>query len=60
MYKFNAVHMFILPNKLIDVSILHPRGNHREPLITDRNSDQWQDIWMSEVFPGDTLSAESL
>jgi len=36
-YKLNAVHMSILLDELVDVSLVHPRGNHREPVFTDRH-----------------------
>jgi hypothetical protein len=59
-HKLNAVHMIVLLDELVDVPMFHPFGDHRKPAFAYRHSKQRQDIWMSEVFPGDSLSAESL
>jgi hypothetical protein len=59
-HKLNAVHMFVLLDKLVDVPILHPFGDHRKLTFAYRHSKQRQDIWVPEVFPGDSLSTESL
>jgi hypothetical protein len=59
-YKLGAVRMFVLPHEFDDVSIFHPFRNHRKPVFTYCHAEQWQDVWMPEVFPGDPLSAESL
>jgi hypothetical protein len=59
-HKLNAVHMIVLLDELVDVPVFHPFGDHREPTFTYRHSKQREDIWMSEVFPSDSLSAESL
>ena len=59
-YKLNAVHMPIPLNELVDVSVLHPLGNHCESMFTNCHPKQWQDIRMPEVFPGDSLSAKPL
>jgi hypothetical protein len=40
--------------------MFHPFGDHRESAFAYRHPKQWEDIWMPEVFPGDSLSAESL
>jgi len=39
-YELNAVHVSIPLNKLIDIPIFHPCGNHRKPLLTDRHSNE--------------------
>jgi len=39
-YELNAVHVSIPLNKLTDIPIFHPRGNHREPLLTDSHSNE--------------------
>ena len=59
-HKHSAADVLILPNELINVSILHPLGNHRQPVFTHCCSDEWQDVWMPEVLPGNCFSAESL
>jgi hypothetical protein len=59
-HKLNMVHIFVLLDELIDVPMFHPFGDHRKPTFAYRHSKQWQDIWMPEVFPGNSLSAESL
>ena len=40
-HKLGTVHMFVLPNELDDISILHPLGNHRKPVFTYCHSKQW-------------------
>ena len=40
--------------------MFHPLGDKRKPAFTYRHPKQWQDIWMPEVPPGDSLSAEVL
>ena len=59
-YKLSTVHVFVLLDKLIDVPMFHPLGDHRKPALAYRHSKQWQDIGVTEVFPGDPLPAESL
>ena len=59
-HKLNAVRIFILLDELIYVPVFHPFGDHRKPAVAYRDSKQREDIWMSEVFPGDCFSAESL
>ena len=29
-HKLSAVHMLVLPNKLVDVPMFHPLGDHRK------------------------------
>ena len=60
MYQLSAVHVPIPLDKLIDISVLHPLRNHREPVFAHRHPKQRQDIRMPEVLPGNSLSAESL
>jgi hypothetical protein len=60
MYKLTAVHMFILLNELIDAPMFHPLRDHYKPAFTYCHSKQWQHIWMSEVLPSNSLSAEAL
>jgi hypothetical protein len=59
-HQLSAVHIFVLLDELIDVPMFHPFGDHREPTFAYRHSKQRKDIRMPEVFPGDSLSAESL
>ena len=59
-YKLNAVHMIVLLDEVVDVPMFHPLGDHREPAFAYRHSKQRKNIWMPEVFPGDSLSAKSL
>jgi hypothetical protein len=59
-HQLSAVHIFLLLDKLVDVPVFHPFGDHRKPAFAYRHSKQREDIWMSEVFPGDCFSAESL
>ena len=59
-YKHRAVGVLILFNKLVDISIIHPFGNHCKPVFAYCHPKQRQDVRMPEVLPGDTLSAESL
>ena len=59
-HKLSAVHIFVLPDKFVDVPMFHPLGDHRKPAVAYRHSNQWQDISMPEVPPGNSLSAEAL
>jgi hypothetical protein len=59
-HQLSAVRIFFLLDKLVDVPMFHPFGDHRKPLFAYRHSKQREDIWMPEVFPGDSFSAESL
>ena len=59
-YQLSAIHVSIPLDESIDVSVLHPFRNHREPVFTHRHPKQRQYIRMTEVLPGDSLSAESL
>ena len=59
-YKYSSVDFLVIFDELIDISILHPLGNHRQPVLTYCHSKQRQDVWMPEVLPGNSFSAESL
>jgi len=59
-YELAAVHVLILLNELVDVSVFHPLGYQSKSVFVQRNSEQGQDIWMSEMFPSNPLSAEPL
>ena len=59
-YKLNAVRMWMLLDKLVDGSMVHPLGNHCKLVFTDRHPKKWQDIGVPEVLPGDCLSVGSL
>lgn len=50
----------ILPDELVDVSIIHPLRNHRKFVLADSHPKQRQDVGMPEMLPGNHLSAESL
>ena len=39
-HKPSAVHMFVLLDKLVDVPVFHPLGDHRKPAVTYRHSKQ--------------------
>jgi hypothetical protein len=36
-HKSSAVCIIIFPNELVDVSIVHPLGNHRKSVFADRH-----------------------
>ena len=59
-YKLSAVHLPIPPREFVDVPVFHPLGYHRKPVLTHRHPEEWQDIRMPEVLPGNAFSAESL
>jgi len=59
-YKLNAVNVPIPLDELVDVPIIHPLGNQSELIFAHCHSEEWQDVGMPEVFPGDTFSTESL
>jgi hypothetical protein len=59
-HKLGGVHVFVLPNKIDDVPVFHPFGNHREPIFTYRHSKQRQDVRVPEVLPGDPFPTEAL
>ena len=59
-HKLNAVRMIVLFDEVVDVPVFHPFGDQCKPTSTYCYSKQREDIWMSEVFPSDSLSAESL
>jgi len=59
-YKFTAVNAVIPLGELIDISIFHPLGDKSKPVFIHCHSKEWQDVGMLEVFPGNTLSTESL
>ena len=59
-YQLSAIHVSIPLDELIDVSVLHPLRNHREPVFAHRHPKQRQDIRMPKVLPGNSLSAEPL
>jgi len=39
-YKFNAIHVLVFLNELVDVSIFHPIGNHTKPVFGQYHSKQ--------------------
>ena len=47
-------------DKLVDVSVGHPFGYHRNVATTHYHSQQWEDIRMVEAFPHYNLFAEPL
>ena len=59
-YKRSPVCVRIHPNELVDVSMVHPLGNHRKDVLVERHSEQRQNVWMSKMLPGHHLSAKSL
>jgi hypothetical protein len=40
-HKLDAVHIFVLLDKLVDVPMFHPLGDHRKPAVAYRHSEQW-------------------
>ena len=52
--------MLVPRDKLHDVPIVHPLGDHRKPVFAYRHSKQWQDVRMPEMFPRDALPAKAL
>ena len=59
-YELSAVGVPIPLDELVDIPILHPLRNQSESVFTHRHPKEWQDVGMPEVFPSNTLSAESL
>ena len=59
-YKRNSVCVGIFPNELVDVSIVHPLGNHRKLVFAKHHPEQWRDVWMPKVFPGHHFFAKTL
>ena len=59
-YKRSPVCIGIHPNELVDISMVHPLGNNRKVALTERQSEQRQNVWMPKVLPGHHLSAKSL
>jgi hypothetical protein len=41
MHKLSPVHMIVLLDKLVDVPMFHPLGDHGKPVVTYRHSKQW-------------------
>ena len=39
-YKHSTVYMWVILNEFIDVSILHPLGNHCKPIFTHCHPEQ--------------------
>lgn len=39
-HKGDAVCIGVFPNELADVSIVHPLGNHRKPVLADCHSKE--------------------
>ena len=59
-HKHRAVGKSVFLNELVDVSIIRPLRNHRKPMFAYRDPKQREDIWMPEMFPSNSLSAEPL
>ena len=59
-YELGTIYMPIPLDKVVDIPILHPLRNHRKPVLIQCHAKQWQDVGMPEVFPGNSLSTESL
>jgi len=59
-HELNAVDVAIPLDEVIDVPILHPLRNQGELVFAHRHSKERQDVGMSEVFPRNSLSTESL
>jgi len=58
--KLSAISVSIPLDELVDISIFHPFGNQCKPVFAYSHSEKWQDIRMPEMFPSNTLPAESL
>ena len=59
-HKLKPIHISMRLDKLVDVSVGHPFGYHRNVAITHYHSQQREDIWMVEAFPHYNLFAEPL
>jgi len=59
-HKLDTINLSIHLDEIVDVPIFHPLGDQSEPVFTHCRSEERQDVWMSEVFPSNTLPAESL
>jgi hypothetical protein len=40
-YKLSTIHIFVLLDKLVDVPIPHPLGDHCKPVFAYRHPKQW-------------------
>jgi hypothetical protein len=40
-HKLDTVHTFVPSNKLDDVTMFHPLGDHRKPVFAYRHSEEW-------------------
>ena len=59
-YKLKPVHIHIRPDKLVDISVGHPFGYHREAVNVHHHAHQREHVRMTEGIPRDNFSAETL
>ena len=59
-YKLNAVRIRVRLDKIHDIPIVHPLGNHRIPAVAYRHAKQRYDIGMVELSPHNSFPAEVL
>jgi len=59
-YKLEPIHIPMRLDKLVDVSVGHQFGYHREGAIAHCHSQQREHIQMAEAFPHYNLFVEHL
>ena len=58
-HELCTVHVSVLLDKLIDITVVHPFRYHFKPLL-HLNAKQRQNIWVLEVLPSNSFPTESL
>jgi len=59
-HKLDSIDSVISFHELIDVTLVHPLGYHRKPVLFQIHTEQRKDVWMSEMPPRNSFSAEFL
>jgi len=43
-YKFGTIDLLIIPDELVDITVVHPLGHNREPVPFQIHTDKGKDV----------------
>ena len=57
-----TIMSWILLQKIIDIAIVHPRGNETKTWIKKicRNTEEWKDVGVMELLPDESFITKAL
>lgn len=59
-HELGTINPLVILYKFIDVAVIHPLGDHGEPVSFHIHADKRQDVRVLQVPPGNYFSAKFL